>query len=90
MQMKEILPLLVHWACRAGTKHFALPRRTLFQFRCPHAQQAGQVVAMDPLSLSMWFFLALSLQIIKKPLAYHPIPRINRYSPVPFNLCHNT
>jgi hypothetical protein len=48
--MKGILPWLVHWACRAGTKEFApalaalldpvqnifFPHRTLFHFIYPH------------------------------------------------------
>jgi hypothetical protein len=48
--MKRVLPWLVRWACRAGTRHFGpalaalvgsvqnifFPHRTLFQFICPY------------------------------------------------------
>ncbi len=65
VQMKGVLPCLVSWACRAGTRDFCsplaalvgpvqniFPHRTLFQFLCTH-RPAGQAAVLGRLSLSM-------------------------------------
>jgi hypothetical protein len=63
VQMKGVLPWLVRWACRAGTRAFCSAlaalvgpvHRTLFQFNStvPIAQQAGQAAVPGRLSLIM-------------------------------------
>jgi hypothetical protein len=74
VHMKGILPWLVLWACCASTRDFCpaldapvspvqnicFPPRTLFHFLFfPSAQQAGQTVVPDRLSLNMclWSYL---------------------------------
>ncbi len=67
-QMKGVLPWLVRWACRDGTREFCsasaalngpvqniFPHRTLFQFLCPNrpADGHGQAAVLGRLSLSM-------------------------------------
>jgi hypothetical protein len=65
--MKGVLSWLVRWACRAGARDFCsalaapvgtvqniyFPHRTLFQFLCPIAQQAGRAAMLCHLSLSL-------------------------------------
>jgi hypothetical protein len=67
VQMKEVLPWLVRWALRAGTRDFCpaltaldgpeqnifflTVHYTVFQFNVPIAQQAGQAVVPGRLSL---------------------------------------
>jgi hypothetical protein len=67
--MKGVLPWLVHWACRAGTRDFcsvfsSRPRTKYFflavryfHYFFPIAQQAGQAAMLGRLSLSvcLWF-----------------------------------
>jgi hypothetical protein len=70
VQLKEVLPWLVHWASRAGTRDFYpalpalykifFPHRTLFQFMCPAAQQPGQAVVQGRLSLNVCLRSCLS------------------------------
>jgi hypothetical protein len=69
VQMKGVLPWLVSWACRAGSIDFCyvfaalvgpvfFPHRTLFQFLCPNAQQAGQgSCAESPVSLYVYLVI---------------------------------
>jgi hypothetical protein len=73
VQMKVVLPLFVHWACRAETTFFYLallapvgPEQNIFFLAVhyfssyvPIAQQAQQAVVTGRLSLSMWLSLAL-------------------------------
>jgi hypothetical protein len=63
VQVKGVLPWLVHRALHTGTRDFCpaqaqggpfFPHRTLFRFICPHRlQQAGQAVVQGRLSLNV-------------------------------------
>jgi hypothetical protein len=67
VQLKGVLPGLVRWACRAGTRDFCSAFAALvgpvhdnffltvhyFISFVPIAQQAGEAVVLDRLSLSM-------------------------------------
>jgi hypothetical protein len=66
VQMKGVLPLLVCWACRAGTRDFCSALAALvstvqniffltvhyFNYFVPIAQHAGQAAVLGRLSLS--------------------------------------
>jgi hypothetical protein len=74
VQMKGILPCLVRWACRAGTRDFlsclgcsSQPVKNVFSLTAHYllfyvfhiAQQSGQAVVPGHLSLSMCIWLRL-------------------------------
>ena len=68
LQMKEVLPWLVLWACHAGTRDFRSALAALvgpvqnifflavhfFNSFVPIAQQAGQAVVLGTMSFSMY------------------------------------
>jgi hypothetical protein len=74
-QIKGVLPLLVRWACRAGTRDFCsslaalvVPVQNIFFLAVhyfnsfvPVAQQAGQAAVLGRLSLSVCLCLRLSI-----------------------------
>jgi hypothetical protein len=53
--MKGVLPWLVHWAYRAGSRDYcsASPYTTYFNTFVPLAQQAGQAAVLGRMSLIM-------------------------------------
>jgi hypothetical protein len=68
VQMKEVLPWLVRWACRAGPRNFCSALAALVgtvqntviltvhyfhSFACRHRPQGGQAAVLGRLSLSM-------------------------------------
>ncbi len=67
VQMKEVLPWLVCWACHAGARDFCsdlaalfgpvqicFPHHTLFKFLSPYiVQQADRLAVLGRLSFSM-------------------------------------
>ncbi len=65
-KMKWVLPWLVRWAFRAGTRDFFLSWLIhsiflivpVFQFVVPIAQQAGQAAVLGRLSLSMYLWIS--------------------------------
>jgi hypothetical protein len=67
VQMKGVLPWLVRWALRAGTRDFC-PALHYFKSFFPIAQHAGQAVMPDRLSLNvcLWWEIKKQAIIVQK------------------------
>jgi hypothetical protein len=75
--MKGVLPWLVRWACRAGTRDFCpalaalvSPIQNIFTVLCfnsfvPIAQQAGQAAVLGRLSLSLCLLSGRGVSVSK-------------------------